>query len=453
MIKLRHYQEEDLVRIFNFRGRALVANEQGTGKTAESLAWIQKIPSRRPVLIVAPSSVKYAWQHEALTSFGIRARVLEGQGPKRSEHLRLEDDILIINYDILHFWLKVLKRNPPKVLIIDECQYCSNPRARRTKAVKAVSWKAESILGLSGTPMTNRPIQLWAILNIIRPDIFPSFHDFAWMFCEPKHTHWGWKYDGAVKKKELWGILTKHVMIRRLKKEVAPELPDKIHKIIPMKMGPAATKEYEKARESFLAWLKEKSPAKASRAARAEAMVKAGYLLRLCARLKMSQVVNFIKEFKEINPGKKIVGLTGNTFVIDRLKEEFPDCVVVDGRVTGRHRTESVRRFRESTRINDFWGNWRAAGVGLNLQKAHNFIALDPPDSPGLFLQGIDRVHRLGQDSQVIIHRPVLMGTMEEKRWKKIEEKSKVLSEIIDGHAESSGPKANIFDELLKELS
>lgn len=450
----RPYQTVDLRRIYDFRGRALLAWEQGLGKTPESLWWMTKIPKRRPVLIVAPSSVKYHWQHEALAIFGIRARVLEGRGPKNPlAKIRLADEVIVLNYDILHYWLKVLRRNPPKVLILDECQYVSNPAARRTKAAKAISYEAESILGLSGTPMTNRPVQLWSILNIIRPDLFPNFDEFAWRYCEPKHTYWGWKFDGAVRKKELWTILTKNVMIRRLKKDVAPELPDKIHKTIPMRMGKAANAEYVRATEHFITWLKERSPARANRARRAESMVKFGYLLRLCSELKMKDTLQFLREFKEIHPGKKIVGLTSHTFVINRLKEEFPNSVIVDGRVTGRVRTDSVRRFRESKKVNDFWGNWQAAGIGLNLQVAHNFMAFDPPRSPGVFLQGIDRVHRIGQDSQVIIHYPMLVGTVEEKYWRKIQDRAKVLSEIIDGKATADElPGGSIFDEMMKEL-
>lgn len=448
--KPRHYQGEDLQRIWKFNGKALLAWEQGLGKTPESLWWISKIPRRRPVLIVTPSSVKYQWQQEARNMFGIRARVLEGQGPKSK--IKLTDEILILNYDILYHWLKTLRKNPPRVLILDEAQYVSNPRARRSRAAKAISFKAESILALSGTPMSNQPIQLWSILNIVRPDLFPDQHAFAWRYCNPKHTYWGWKFNGATNKKELRRILVKHVMIRRLKKDVAPELPDKIHKVIPLKMGPKAALEYAKATDHFLAWLREKSPAKANRARRAEAMVKVGYLLRLCAALKLPQTVRLIQEFKEQNPGKKIVGLTGHTFVIKRLAAEFPDCVVVNGSVTGRNRTDAVRRFRESKRINDFWGNWRAAGIGLNLQVSQNFLALDPPDTPGVFLQGIDRVHRIGQLGQVIIQYPMLIGTIEELKWRKIQDRSKTLSEIIDGTAEDSAIQESIFDEILQEL-
>src|SRR5688500_9522741 len=103
MLKLRQYQEDDVRRIYQLRGRALVAAEMGLGKTIEALDWMTKIPSRRPVLIVTPSTVKYAWQHEAWSLFKLRLRVLEGQGPRR-EDARLTDDVIVLNYDILHFW-------------------------------------------------------------------------------------------------------------------------------------------------------------------------------------------------------------------------------------------------------------------------------------------------------------------------------------------------------------
>lgn len=448
----RPYQTEDLRRIYDFHGRALLAWDQGLGKTPEAIWWTSKIPKRRPVLIVTPSSVKYNWQHEAWHFFKLRARVLEGQGPKGDGKLVLKDDIIILNYDILYFWLKVLARNPPKVLILDECQYVSNPRARRTRAAKAVSMDCESILGLSGTPAMNRPIQLWAPLNIIRPDLFPNYNDFGWEYCKPRMTPWGLKFDGAARKKQLRRILLKHVMIRRLKKDVAPDIPDKTVKMIPVKFGPKAQAEYKRATEKFLTWLRERSPAKANRARKAEAMVKFGYLLRLCAELRMPKTIEFIEDFHKQNPGKKLVGLTRHRFVIDQLRDEFPACVVVDGRYTGRLRHEAVRKFTTHKKTKDLWGNWVAAGTGLNLQVASNLIGLDPPQRPGDLNQGPDRVHRIGQTKKVMVWLLYAMGTVEEK-WLKILLKRAVdLKDIMDGESQSQATDA-AFTEMLGELT
>jgi hypothetical protein len=335
-------------------------------------------------------------------------------------------------------------------VLVSNCHYVKNHRARRSKAAKLVSAYADSVVGLSGTPMTNRPVELWSILNIILPEVFPDFHEYVWKFCKPRHTPWGWRFDGAEHKQELFSILREKVMIRRLKKHVAPELPDKIHKVIPFRLSPKKATEYFKAKEDFLAWLRERSPAKAHRAKRAAALVKVGYLLRLCCELKMNQTIEFIKEFATSNPGEQVVGMTGHTFVIDRLRKEFPNCIVVNGQVTGKERTEAVKRF-VSKKVPFFWGNWKAAGTGLNLQVAHNLFVLDPPKTPGDLLQGQDRVHRIGQAEIVTIWYLILMGTVEEDWTDILRKRTAILKEILDGKTHVGGE--DIFGKLLDKLT
>lgn len=452
LVELRPFQEKGVRMIWQFRGRCLLADEMGCGKTIQALAWISRIPNRRPVLVICPAALKYMWQHEAWTKFRLRARVLEGQGPKRNQDLVLQDDFLIINYDILHHWQKIILRNPPSVVILDEVHYAKNKAARRTKAARLVSHKATSVVGLSGTPMTNKPVDLWSILNIIRPDLWPDFSEFAWRYCHPRHTYWGWKFDGAERKGELFAILKDHVMIRRLKKDVAPELPDKIHKVIPFRLGVKRFAEYHRAKENFIDWLREKSPVKANRARRSQAMVKVGYLFRLCCELKMSQMIAFLRDFQESNPGKKAVAMSGHTFVIERLAQEFPNSVVVNGSVTGPDRTDAVQQFttQPAARITFLFGNWRAAGTGLNLQVAHNLFVLDPPLTPGDLLQGQDRVHRIDQKEIVIIWYLFLFGTIEQDWMEILRKRTVVLKEILDGKV--GAEEEDLFGKLLAKL-
>jgi SWI/SNF-related matrix-associated actin-dependent regulator 1 of chromatin subfamily A len=450
---LRPFQEEGVAGIYRFRGKALLADECGLGKTIQALAWISRIPKRRPVLIICPASLKYMWQFEAWSKFRLRARVIEGQGPKRNRSLVLQDDILIINYDILHHWQKVILRRSPSVVILDEVHYAKNKEAQRTKAARHVSQDATSVVGLSGTPMTNKPIELWSVLNIIRPDLWPDFSEFAWRYCKPRHTFWGWKFDGAEHRGELFSILKESVMIRRLKKDVAPELPDKIHKVIPFKLDSHKQKEYRRATENFIIWLKEKSPAKANRARRAQAVVKVGYLFRLCCELKMNQTIAFLRDFIQSNPGQKAVAMTGHTFVIERLVKEFPNSVVVNGAITGKARTEAVRRFttQPASKITFLFGNWKAAGTGLNLQVAHNLFVLDPPWTPGDLLQGQDRVHRIDQKEIVIIWYLLLFGTVEHDWMEILRKRTVVLKEILDG--EKAATEEDLFGKLLDKLT
>jgi len=237
-------------------------------------------------------------------------------------------------------------------------------------------------------------------------------------------------------------------MIRRLKKQVLPELPDKTRRVISFRLKSYV--EYNRAQKEFLVWLKEISPAKAHRAKKSEALTKVGYMLRLVAKLKLEWTEQWITEFFESNPDQKLVALTMHTFVIDHLMSKFPRCVVIDGRVVGRKRDETVRKFQSNSRVNLLLGNWRAAGVGITLTAAHNAAALDLPWTPGDLVQGEDRIHRIGQKKNVIIHYLTTLDTIEEKLIKILRKKSKVLDAILNG--KGSAEDLGIFDELLSEM-
>lgn len=449
MTELRQFQLEGVKQIYHFSGRALLADEQGLGKTLESLYWLLKIPKRRPVIIVTPSSMKYTWQAEAHLHFNMHTEVIDGH--LKGRRTLPTGRIIILNYDLLKSWLPALIKAKPHVLILDEIHRIKNPKAIRTKAVIALSKQKSisSVVGLSGTPMTNRPVELWAPLQAIRPDLFPSFTKFCWRYTRPKYTPWGWTFNGSANEKELNAILKREVMIRRLKKDVLPELPDKVRRPVSFKLS--SYKEYDEAEKDFLKWLSKLSPSKAKRAAKSQALTKVGYLLRLCARLKLEWTTKWIEDFFESNPDEKLVGFTMHTFVVDHLKEKFGHrCVVVDGRVTGRKRVESVRLFQSNKRVSLFVGNWIAAGVGITLTAAHNFAALDFPWTPGDLVQGEDRIHRIGQKKNCYIHYLAVLGTIEAKLIQILKQKSKTLDAILDGGR--SPNNLDIFDVLLREM-
>lgn len=450
MTKLKPFQEEGVRQIYGFRGRALLADEQGLGKTLQALQWIRKIPKRRPVVIVTPASVKYTWQVEAAMHFGIRTEVIEGhrKGSRPLPH----GDIIILNYDLLRTWLPALVQSLPQCLIIDEVQFIKNPKARRTRCVLHLANRVPSIssvVGLSGTPITNRPIEFWPVLQAIRPDLFPSFTKFAWRYCKPKYTRWGWQFNGSTREAELNRILLRECMIRRLKKDVAKDLPDKVRRAVSFKLK--SYHEYYEAEKHFLKWLAKQSPTRAKRAAKSQALTKIGYLLRLVAKLKLELTTQWIEDFFEAHPGEKLVGFTMHTFVIDHLKQKFGRrAVVVDGRVTGRMRTETVRQFQSNKSIDLFLGNWIAAGIGITLTASHNVAAFDYPWTPGDLLQGEDRIHRIGQKKNCFIHYLATLGTIEEKLIKILRKKAKVLDAILNGGRSKND--LNIFDVLLKEM-
>jgi SWI/SNF-related matrix-associated actin-dependent regulator 1 of chromatin subfamily A len=240
-------------------------------------------------------------------------------------------------------------------------------------------------------------------------------------------------------------------MIRRLKKDVLKELPPKLRRSVMFKLSKAAYREYNKAQDDFIGWLRKQSPVRAKRAAKNKALTKVGYMLRLVARLKLEWTTKWIEEFFIANPGKKLVCFTMHTFVIDHLKAKFgARAVIVDGRVRGRKRAETVRKFQSNRKCDLFLGQWVAAGVGITLTSAHHVAALDFPWTPADLIQGEDRIHRIGQKLKCIIHYLAALGTIEEKQIKIQLRKSKILDAILNGQRKSKD--LDIFRELLREM-
>lgn len=415
-----------------------------THNTIQALSWISRLPRRRPVVIVCPSGVKYNWQAEAATHFGLKTEVLESRTPRP-----IPGNIIILNYDILRYWLKTLLKLKPSIVIFDEAHYLQSVDSDRTTASFKLARKAASVLTLSGTPFTNRLIDLWPVINITRPDIYPYRLSYAWRYCRPRKTRWGWKFDGARRTKELRRTLLEECLIRRLKKNVAKEIPDKTYKAVLFRLDRKDFAEYERARKDIVKWLKVLSPARAKRAKRNKALVKVGYLLRLCAALKLDLVTKWLRDLAAEYPGEKIVALTMNTFVIEHLRKEFPNCVVVNGAVTGRKRTDSVRQFQSNKKTQWFFGQWKAAGAGLNLQASRLFVALDLPWTPGDFAQGPDRLHRIGQTRKVMIYCPLLLNTIEKRLLEILRSKRSVQAAVLDG---GRSVDEDIVDSLLEEL-
>jgi SWI/SNF-related matrix-associated actin-dependent regulator 1 of chromatin subfamily A len=304
-LKLYPYQKETVLETEDFNGRALLALEMGLGKTACALTYALK-NKKLPCLVVCPASVKYNWEHEAKNYFGVGSKVLEGRTPPGSVNGLLKmEKIVVINYDILKFWMAYLVKCKFKTVVFDECHFLANRNAQRTKAAQLLARGVPHCLALSGTPLTNRPAELFTSLNMLCPDEFPSFWRFARSYCNPKLTRWGWDYSGASNLQSLHERLAKNCMIRYRKKDVLLDLPDKVRRVIPIELDDAD--QYYKARDDFLGWLRENHPNRVKRAFKATALARTGDLLRLAAKLKLKGVVGWCNRFLEETDEKLII--------------------------------------------------------------------------------------------------------------------------------------------------
>ena len=424
--------------------RTLLAAEPGLGKTIMATAWLRAHREAWPAVVVCPASVKWVWEREGREG-GLFPTVLEGAKADRT----VDGEIaIVVNYDVLAVWLPVLRAARPRTVILDECHYCSSPKAKRTAAVVQLCRGVPNVLALSGTPMVNRPRELFSVLHLLRPDEFPRRWDFLYRFCDPKVTPWGVKFDGASNAEELNQLLLSTVMVRRTKIECLPDLPPKLRDTVPLPLSDPA--EYERAEEDFLAWLRGIDEGKARRAAKVEAMAKVGYLLRLAAKLKMRAALNWIEDWLE-ESGEKLVVFGHHTDVLHGLTEKLSrwNPVLIDGSVPTGKRAALVDRFQADPDCRLFVGNIQAAGTGLTLTAASTVAFVESSWRPGEVNQAEDRCHRIGTTEPVWCHHLVARGTMEDRQRRIIAEKQRMLDAVLDGVPSDAD---SAFDLLWQEL-
>ncbi len=439
-----NYQKEGVRAIEGFDGRALLADDMGLGKTLQVLWWMRRNkPS--PVVIVCPASLKWNWQNEANKHMNLNTHVIEGRCRGKRNPLR-HCRTIIINYDILESWLDHLIEIEPEAIVLDETHYVKNPRAARSKACRELCRNAPQVIAVSGTPLTNKPAELWHTLKLVRPDMFPKFVPFARRYCRYRLTRWGWQYSGAQRLDELHEKLRDQVMIRRRKADVLKDLPPKTLTVTPVQI--TKPREYQQALQSFKTWLRQNHN-KNIKSQRAERLVKHGYLLRLAAELKLPTVFNWIDSFLNESDEKLIVfGVHHN--ILKPLHARYHQSVIINSTVTGRKRQLAVDRFQNNRKTRILFGNIQAAGVGLNMTAASNVVFVELPWTPAEVNQAIDRAHRIGQKAHVQATFLVAKGTVEEKLCNLLQSKQVILSATLDGH--KGATDLDILRQLEREI-
>lgn len=443
MTKLFKHQKKAHRTINQFNGRCLVSHEMGLGKTLTSLSW--GIENKKfPIIVVCPASLKWNWKREVKHHFGMKVRVLKGQTPDMNLPKR---DITIINYDILQYWLQYIQDINPKLLIIDECHMIGSRTTKRTKSVKYIARGVPHVLALSGTPLVNRPAELWNTLNIIKPRLFPTFFHYALEYCGAKRNRWGWEYKGATNIAKLHQILLDNVMDRCKKSDTDLDLPEKMRIVMPFEIE---SKEYDFALNNFKGWLQKNRPDKADASWRAKQVTQLGYLKQLAAKAKLPIVIDWVDDFLQESSGKLILfGI--HKEILKVLKDRYKNiCVSIDGETAPDDRQIACDRFQNADGVRLFIGQIKAAGVGLNLTAAETVGFVELGWTPGEHTQGEDRCHRIGTRNAVSCYYFVAKDTIEEKLLKIIQEKQQNITRILDGRNVEEG--LDLWDQLCKEM-
>jgi len=417
----------------------------GLGKTIQALAWINEHPEALPAVVFCPACLKFVWEDEARQHFGMSSTILSGQTPTRGR-LRLRPGLTIINYEIAQYWEDYITHEiRPKTAICDEIHFLSNPETIRSETLQRITEDMPHFIGLSGTPLTNSPEDLYPILNLIRPDLFDSFQRYVWKFTRPKLMPWGWDYKNARNLDELHEILRTKLMIRRLKKDVLKELPPITRSIVPLEI--TNRRAYDRAAKDYLAYLEETNPAKLKRAKRAPAICRANELRKLVADGKMKGIFAWIDGLLAETDEKLIIFGIHKKPLAALMKRYKKIAVSVRRGGKASSRKDAVRQFQKSKKCRLIIGNIDTMGTGLTLTAARKVAFIELPWVPNKLSQAEARPHRIGQTGNVEIFHLLARDTIDEPMLDLLAYKEKTATATIDGGAEF-----NIFLGLIKKL-
>lgn len=442
------FQAEDLQRIEDLGGRALLASEMGLGKTIQALAYIDR-RQLFPAVVVCPASIKWNWDNEAAAHIGRRATIL---GTTKPPPVNLAPNgIYIINYEVLHFWLKHLKKVKPAILVADEAHYLKTHTTVRFKAFEQLAKGVEKLLLITGTPMTNRPIELFPLLRLLHPSKFHNRNKFGFAFCEPRRRFGRWEFMGATNLRKLNRLLrNKWGMIRRRKKNVLDQLPEKRQVVIPL--DAPQTKEYKEAARAAGDWVMTQWRPGMSNDQRMMGLALLGEEKRLAARMKLPQVYEWLDNWAE-STGDKLIVFGIHKYIMRSLRERYEGrCLTVTGSTPQHKRKGIFEAFNTSRDYQFFFGNIKAAGTGWSARKCSDVVKVEIDWVPGNHTQATDRTHGIGRGLKGVpstTYWLVARGTIEERLCKVIQKKQDNIDMALDG---KKFDELKVFDLLCQSI-
>jgi thymidine kinase len=451
--ELRPYQKagfDFLCHLSSLGMGGVLADDMGLGKTLQTLAWLAHLAEKhaarhKPSLVICPASVLHNWRREA-GKFTPHLKVLVLESGAARHNLRKQipqHDIIVTNYALLRRDLAALSKFKYRALILDEAQFIKNPQAQVTQSVKQLD--AEHRLALTGTPLENRLLDLWSIIDFVQPGYLGSQADFLETY-EPKGEDAAWQQ--KIARRRLSARL-RPLLLRRLKRQVAQDLPERIEERRDCELG-------ETQRKLYLAELR-RSREQIQKAVEREGLARSKMHV-LAALTRLRQICCHPELVGSDSPsgktdtlfelldslqadGQKVLVFSQFVQMLRIIERECQSRQIPTFLLSGetKNRQEIVQAFQNDTRSSVFLLSLRAAGTGLNLTTASYVILYDPWWNPAVEAQAIDRSHRIGQTRTVNAYRLIAPGTVEEKIWELQQRKAQTITDVLgeEGFARS----------------
>lgn len=441
---LRAYQQEGVNFLLNAK-YAILADDMGLGKTATALTAAYYTAKSPRVLVVTPSYVRGVWYSDSIAAGGgeirkwwpdINAAVFRPIGTRPS--LCPNVSIVLVHYDILHAWADSIAAWDPTVCIFDECHYLMSEGSRRSKAARAVSANARYRWGLSGTPLTNRPRDLWNVVDTLRPGTFGNFFSFGRAFCDAHKeavtpTKTVWKFDGK-SNLELLNARMRYFMLRRLKTDVELQLPPKTRQLVTV----------ETKSSKVVAMLSARDLRKA---------------LDVAANAKLPAASELIGE--HLAAGRKVVAFCWRRTVAESLANDARiggyEASLIHGGVETTARDTALADARGAPGGHLLAVTIDAAATGVDFSHADTAVFAELTWEPHKLLQAESRLHRFGAKNPVLIQYVIASGTSDEMVADAVIQKLDTFEAAIGTTGESLAsdlrrPEEEVMAELYASL-
>jgi SWI/SNF-related matrix-associated actin-dependent regulator of chromatin subfamily A-like protein 1 len=425
------------------RRRTFIADEQGLGKTIQALAALE-LDGAFPAVVVCPASMKLTWERESRRWLPDRSvTVLEGRSGESWTEEAERAEIVVLNYDILEPHSQRLAARGPMALVLDESHYVKNPAARRTKTAIALARRLPDDalrLGLTGTPILNRPEELISQLRAIgRLEDFGSGARLSRRFRtagSDDRLHWN---------------LRAHCYVRRTKQQVLTQLPAKRHDTVPVAL--TNEEEYRLAEQDVVAWLQSlpldlrTMDAKVAAALRAEQLVRLNSLRQIAVRGKLPSGLAWVEDF--LASGEPLVVFAEHIATQQAVLERFPDSAHILGSDSAASRQRAVDAFQREDGPQLIVCSLRAASQGITLTRASNVAFLELDWTPARHDQAEDRLHRIGQESAVTAYYLLAPKTIDETMAELLERKRALIDAVTDGQVRD---EERLVDAVVRQL-
>lgn len=445
--KLRRYQIAGVNQIIKkFDCRALLADDMGLGKSLQAITVLRRV-KQFPAVICVPAFLKYNWIAE-LNKFApeLSVFICSGQTPNLPKK---KFQIYVINYDILQFWVMEFLKIRAQFLVFDESHFLKNKAAKRTKAALKLSQRTTRVLLMTGTPIENKPVEIFFQISLIDPGIFPNWLKFAKRYNSCRRTLYGWQMGKAKNTKELNDILLTRCMIRRKKEDVLTELPPIVRQVIPIDIDNWT--EYREAESDIIDWIAKNTDLNVQKAKKVEAQLKLDKLKYISALGKLDQITEWLTEESQ---NQKLVVFCYHKKILAELNARLKNHILFSAEVPTNERQGLVNLFQEDERKRIFLTTMRVGGTGLTLTASHTTVFVQLGWTPSLHDQCEARVHRIGQEADSVnaIYF-IARNTVEDKILGLIDGKRSDIRKVIDGEeVQEEEILSNLLESFRKHI-